>query len=356
MSSSPPRDVPTNGNTNFPLYWCYQCHRTVRISSENPSEIICPRCFGQFLYEIEIARPALVIDFTQFDPSPEARILEALSLVLDPLIGNRDNDVGGGGLRSNRRGGGRHWPWRRNRVVDDIDDHWGPESGILARPRSWIIIRPSSGGPVGDQNSPTEGGGGGGGGGFIPVPTRLNPRDYFVGPGFSELIEQLTQNDRQGPPPAPESAIDSLPTVKITADHLSSSSSSDSSCPVCKEEFKIGGEAREMPCNHIYHSDCIVPWLRLHNSCPVCRHELPAVTIITSDHTSGVYGSDQDSSSYPDHGEEARNRRCWRLRQFAASLWPFRTRYRPLHNQVNAQRRDDTFIGPGWLIMCSIGM
>ncbi|XP_057489956.1 E3 ubiquitin-protein ligase RING1-like isoform X1 [Actinidia eriantha] len=315
MSSSP-APVPTNGNTrNFKLYWCYQCHRTVRIATtEDSSQVTCPRCFGQFLYEIDVERPTLVVDFTQFDPSPEARILEALSLMLDPLFGQRENnnriDM------ENRRGW--NWPWRRNRVVDERDD-WGAESGILARPRSWIVVRQIRPTPV-RQNSPPEN----------LVPPGPNPRDYFVGPGLSDLIEQITQNDRQGLPPAPDSAINALPTVKITPDHLGS----DSSCPVCKEDFKVGGEAIELPCNHIYHYDCIVPWLRLHNSCPVCRHELPVPF------ESRVRADDSEDS----HGEEARERRCLRLRQLGSTLWPFRSRYRPLDPESANSRSSSCFI------------
>ncbi|XAR55586.1 Ubiquitin--protein ligase [Bertholletia excelsa] len=230
----------------FRRYWCYRCDGRVRIAAQNPTEIVCPRCFGQFLEEIDA-------DFPQFHPSPEARLLEALSLMFNPLIWPQNRMIDG----RESMIGNWDWAWRRNRLFEA--DDFGPESGILARPRSRIVRGPPQHLP-GRQNFPH---------GSL-MPPGVDPRDYFR-PRVGLLLEELTQDDRQGPPPAPDSAIEALPTVKITPHHLVG----DSSCPVCKEEFEVDGAAKELPCKHIYHSDCIVPWLRLHNSCPVCRHELP---------------------------------------------------------------------------------
>ena len=46
-------------------------------------------------------------------------------------------------------------------------------------------------------------------------------------------------------------------------------------CAVCQDEFAAGDEHLRMPCSHLFHKDCLMPWLRDHNTCPTCRHELP---------------------------------------------------------------------------------
>ncbi|WJX36076.1 putative E3 ubiquitin-protein ligase rhc1a [Trifolium repens] len=98
-----------------------------------------------------------------------------------------------------------------------------------------------------------------------------NSVNYFTGPGVEELFEQISANDRPGPPPASRSSIDAIPIVKIASKHLRS----DPHCPVCQDKFELGSNARRMPCKHMFHSDCIIPWLVQHNTCPVCRQELP---------------------------------------------------------------------------------
>ncbi|KAF8051752.1 hypothetical protein N665_1671s0010 [Sinapis alba] len=119
--------------------------------------------------------------------------------------------------------------------------------------------------------------------GLRPLPPSMT--EFLLGSGFDRLLDQISQielnnnnnnnNNSSGDhPPASKSAIEALPVIEIDPTHLESDSQSH--CAVCKETFLLNSLARGMPCSHIYHPDCILPWLAIRNSCPVCRHELPA--------------------------------------------------------------------------------
>lgn len=47
-------------------------------------------------------------------------------------------------------------------------------------------------------------------------------------------------------------------------------------CSICLEDFKQEENVICLPCNrqHIFHSDCIVPWVRQNNNCPLCKAEI----------------------------------------------------------------------------------
>ncbi|XP_044498020.1 uncharacterized protein LOC123220077 [Mangifera indica] len=105
-------------------------------------------------------------------------------------------------------------------------------------------------------------------------PYNWNYGDYFETRGFDELLEHLaeTDNSRRGAPPAAVSFVNSLPCVTINEEHVKHS---DLACAICKDVLTIGTKVNQLPCLHLYHQPCILPWLNARNSCPLCRYELP---------------------------------------------------------------------------------
>ncbi|XP_033492516.1 E3 ubiquitin-protein ligase RNF115 [Epinephelus lanceolatus] len=102
-----------------------------------------------------------------------------------------------------------------------------------------------------------------------------NPGDYAWGQGGLDAVitELLGQLESTGPPPAEKEMISSLPTVCISQEQTDCRLE----CPVCREEYSSGESVRKLPCLHYFHSECIVPWLELHDTCPVCRKSLDGV-------------------------------------------------------------------------------
>ncbi|XP_020088632.1 uncharacterized protein LOC109710460 [Ananas comosus] len=45
-------------------------------------------------------------------------------------------------------------------------------------------------------------------------------------------------------------------------------------CTICLEAFAARESVLVTPCDHVFHGDCVAPWVRSHGRCPLCRFEL----------------------------------------------------------------------------------
>ncbi|KAK0671113.1 hypothetical protein QBC41DRAFT_62188 [Cercophora samala] len=93
----------------------------------------------------------------------------------------------------------------------------------------------------------------------------------FTQEALDRIITQLMENSPQtnAAPPASESAIESLEKKKVDAELLGPEGKAE--CTICIDEFKLGDEVTVLPCSHWYHGECVVLWLKEHNTCPICR-------------------------------------------------------------------------------------
>jgi E3 ubiquitin-protein ligase RNF115/126 len=95
---------------------------------------------------------------------------------------------------------------------------------------------------------------------------------------LESIIHSIMMSDtnRYGNPPASTRAINSLERIVVNEENVKSlAKDSDNSCSVCKDAFEVSQNVIYMPCKHLYHNECILPWLKERNSCPTCRYELP---------------------------------------------------------------------------------
>ncbi|CEG64556.1 hypothetical protein RMATCC62417_01505 [Rhizopus microsporus] len=91
-------------------------------------------------------------------------------------------------------------------------------------------------------------------------------QEQFLDNLVTQLLEE-SQQQIKGPPPASNRFIQMLPEVKDLKD--------DDTCIICKEGLlKHGSKVTKMPCGHLFDKECIIPWLELHNTCPLCRYKV----------------------------------------------------------------------------------
>ncbi|KAI9336018.1 hypothetical protein DFJ73DRAFT_850983 [Zopfochytrium polystomum] len=54
-------------------------------------------------------------------------------------------------------------------------------------------------------------------------------------------------------------------------------------CAICVSDFEAGEMLKRLPCRHVFHSECIDPWLlgvarpmrksTMHATCPLCKRD-----------------------------------------------------------------------------------
>jgi len=81
---------------------------------------------------------------------------------------------------------------------------------------------------------------------------------------FMEQLQSSLEDElKQG---LPKEMIDKVKRMKM--------GKSGQDCSVCSEGFRKGEKIRKLPCKHIFHDKCIMPWLEKNSTCPNCRFNL----------------------------------------------------------------------------------
>lgn len=306
MSSAPPA-------SSTPVLWCSSCHLAV----ESPiSGLVCPSCGLESV--AEITDPRLVRIFSSINRENGHDNGLSSSSSSDDDNNNRSNGRRDGGdlshsLRRRDASEARRHSLRhllefmaflarvsRESDLENDDEELQQQSGVSASRHA--APNPPSGG-VSDE-APSVGHGDvvdqasdagysygfdqasdaghrhgvdqapGAGSDVDDSRGQTDIRELLLGPALEFIMQHIAQGEggRYGSAPASKAAIEALPTLKFIKKSLEDE---DVYCAVCQEVFEIGGEVREMPCKHLYHSNCVLPWLELHSTCPLCRSELP---------------------------------------------------------------------------------
>lgn len=325
-SHSPPPPPPPPTPPSVPdttQYWCYQCDKRVPIETlPDQPDVICFECKNGFVESISV-HPPHALEVTDDDhPAFGHEFLQVLRLIaqaarhddappLPPsdrdgddsdylridLDGWDENDNDDDDDEDEDEGDETHNQGDRDRARDGSDEHDENEEeqeiveeedgDFRRRQRRDVIrlrLRDFATRALSRRNRMLD---------WAEILTGLedhsiefrfqvpgdgdgyvgNPGDYVDAAGYEALLQNLAESDssgRRGAPPAAKSAVEALPTVEVKSTDIEV-------CAICKDKVFNNEEeiAKQLPCGHMYHEDCIVPWLGSRNTCPVCRYELP---------------------------------------------------------------------------------
>lgn len=104
---------------------------------------------------------------------------------------------------------------------------------------------------------------------FRAIPLRSLQPNFIIGQDdfeavLAHLAEEASESETIGIEPE---EVTRIPMIKVTQFHVKKGSQ----CTTCMEAFVLEEEVARLNCQHIFHRECIIPWLVKNNTCPVCR-------------------------------------------------------------------------------------
>lgn len=85
-------------------------------------------------------------------------------------------------------------------------------------------------------------------------------------------------NQHQGNPPASKKSLEKLKKFKMEEKFAKKDKENKleyPDCSICLMQIAVGQLTVLLPCGHMFHDECAEKWLQIHNTCPLCRFELP---------------------------------------------------------------------------------
>ena len=88
------------------------------------------------------------------------------------------------------------------------------------------------------------------------------------------------QNKHEGNAPAAKKSVEKLKECNMEKKYCKKDEKDPikieyPTCSICLMDINEGQKTILLPCGHMFHDECITKWLNIHNTCPLCRFELP---------------------------------------------------------------------------------
>lgn len=93
-----------------------------------------------------------------------------------------------------------------------------------------------------------------------------------------EVQEGLSEKEIQSIEKLQLSRMAELKMIVTWSEDCEASDEFQAMCAICIENINVNEWYKQLPqCEHYFHADCIDGWLRLRDSCPLCRQtvEMP---------------------------------------------------------------------------------